>query len=76
MKTINIHEAKTTLSRVLTDIEKTNESYVICRNGKPIADLVPHKKKDRTKPHPIMSKVKINYDPTECLTEEEWGQVE
>lgn len=75
---LNIHEAKTKLSAVLTQIEKTGESVVICRNGKPVAELGPIKKRtgDRLKKHPRMCKIKINYEPTEILTEDEWGEIE
>jgi antitoxin (DNA-binding transcriptional repressor) of toxin-antitoxin stability system len=45
MKTLNIHEAKTKLSSVLAKIEKKGKKFLICRNGKPISDLIPHKKK-------------------------------
>ena len=78
MQQINIHEAKTRLSAVLVQIEKTGERVVICRNGKPIAELGPIKKSvvDRLRKHPDMSKIKINYDPTEVLSREEWGEVE
>jgi prevent-host-death family protein len=72
MKTVNVHEAKTNLSSLLATIESTKDRIVICRNGKPVADLVPHRPKDRTKPHPILGKIKINYDPTEGATAEEW----
>ncbi len=74
MKKVNIHEAKTRLSAILTEIED-GESYIICRNGKAIADLILHKQKKRTNPHPVMSKIKINYDPTEELTSDEWGEL-
>ena len=76
MKTVNVHEAKTNLSSLLAKLEDKGETIVICRNGKPIADLVlhKHKKLDRTKIHPILSKIEINYDPTEPLTEDEWPE--
>lgn len=38
---VNIHEAKTNLSRILQRVE-AGERVVIARAGKPIADLVPH----------------------------------
>jgi|tagenome__1003787_1003787.scaffolds.fasta_scaffold18947843_1 prevent-host-death family protein len=38
MKFVNIHEAKTTLSQLLADVEK-GEDVVIARNGVPIARL-------------------------------------
>ncbi|MEI6421352.1 MAG: type II toxin-antitoxin system Phd/YefM family antitoxin [Lentisphaerota bacterium] len=74
MRSVNVHEAKTNLSSLLAEIEK-GKSFLICRNGKVVADLVPHKKRKRTKVHPLLSKIKINYDPTEVLTEDEWGEL-
>ena len=38
MKTVNIHEAKTTLSALLAQVEQ-GEDVVIARNGEPIAKL-------------------------------------
>jgi prevent-host-death family protein len=72
MKTVNVHEAKTNFSSLLARVEKVGASIVICRNGEPVADLVPHKFQNRIKPHPVLSKIKINYDPTEPLSEDEW----
>jgi antitoxin (DNA-binding transcriptional repressor) of toxin-antitoxin stability system len=72
MKTYNVHETKSKLSSILMDIEKTGEGIIICRNGKPVADLMPHKKKPRLKPDPFLSQVKIKCDLTRPLTEEEW----
>jgi antitoxin (DNA-binding transcriptional repressor) of toxin-antitoxin stability system len=72
MKTLNIHEAKTHLSAVLVEVTEKGETFLICRNGKPVADLVPHRAKNRLTPHPVMSKIKIRYDPTEVLSPEEW----
>lgn len=40
-KVVNIHEAKTTLSRLLERVE-AGERITIARAGKPVADLVPH----------------------------------
>lgn len=72
MQTVNIHAAKTNLSALLAQIEENGETVLICRNGKPVADLVPHKKKDRLSAHPVLSKIQINYDPTEPLADDEW----
>jgi len=41
---LNVHEAKTQLSRLLGMVEQ-GESIVIARNGKPVAELVPLRKK-------------------------------
>jgi prevent-host-death family protein len=43
---INIHAAKTGLSRLLARVEK-GERIVIARNGKPVAQLIPMPKRRR-----------------------------
>jgi prevent-host-death family protein len=72
MKTLNVHEAKTRLSAVLADVEEKGEEYLICRNGRPVADLVPHVKKTRLKAHPALKRIRLRYDATEPLAEDEW----
>ena len=74
MKMLNIHETKTNLSALLKEIEESGEHVVICRNGKPVADLTTHKPKSRLTLDPILSKTKINYDPTEPANEEDWPE--
>ena len=39
MATVNVHEAKTHLSRLLARVEE-GEEVIIARNGKPVARLV------------------------------------
>lgn len=56
MKSVNTHDAKTRLSVILAEVEQNAESFVICRNGKPVADLVPHRGGRRSSPHPVMSR--------------------
>lgn len=76
---LNIHEAKTKLSAVLMQIEKTGKSVVICRNGKPVAELrsfKPHKEGHRLGTHPVMGKIRIGYDPIDDLSDDEWGAPE
>lgn len=74
MKSVNVHEAKTRLSKMLREIEQEGVSFLICRNGEPIAQLIPHVKPERGKPHPVLGRFQIDYDPTEELTSEEWGE--
>jgi antitoxin (DNA-binding transcriptional repressor) of toxin-antitoxin stability system len=59
MKTVDIHEAETNFSNLLAKFEADNETIVICRNGQPVADLVPQPRVNRLKIHPVLSKVKI-----------------
>ena len=49
MKTVNIYEAKTNLSKLL-ELVVSGEQIIIAKNGKPVADLGPHK---------VASKVKL-----------------
>lgn len=74
MNKVNTHEAKTHLSEMLTQIKEHSVSYMICKNGEPVADLIPHQKGDRMTPHPVMSRIALNYDPTEALTGDEWPE--
>jgi len=74
MKTVNVHEAKTNFSTLLARIEENSEAIVICRNGEPVADLVPHKRQNRIKTHPALRRIKIGYDPVEPLASDEWAE--
>lgn len=74
MKTVNVHEAKTNFSSLLARVEDSKERIVICRNGEPVADLVPHQRKERAKPHPVLRKIRIGYNPVESLSDDEWPQ--
>src|ERR1035437_2543651 len=74
MKTVNVHEAKTHFSSLLATVEDASESFVICRNGEPVADLVPHQRGTRVKTHPVLGKIKIAYDPVAPLSAAEWPE--
>lgn len=57
---VNVHEAKTNLSKLLERVE-AGEQITIARAGRPIADLVPHRRAD------IIfggAAGEIDYDPT------------
>ena len=43
--TVNVHEAKSTLSKLLERVE-AGETVVIARAGQPVAELVPHRRAD------------------------------
>ena len=45
MQHINIHDAKTNLSKYLEQIANTHEAIIICNNGKTVAQLREYKKK-------------------------------
>lgn len=52
MQVISVFEAKNKLSKLISNVEKTDTSYLICRNGKPVAEIVAHKPKDRLQGSP------------------------
>lgn len=49
MKTVNIHEAKTHLSRLLAQVQ-AGEEIIISKSGKPYAKLVPISRVKERKP--------------------------
>ena len=49
MVTVNVHHAKTHLSRLLVQVE-AGEEVIIARNGNPVARLVSCKKRRKRKP--------------------------
>lgn len=74
MKKVNIHEAKSSLSKLVADVEEKGITVTLCRAGKPAANLVPIKKEphDPLRQHPFLKKGKILYNPVSPLTYDEW----
>lgn len=75
MKTVNTREAKAHLSRILEEVEH-GEVYIISRNGRPVAELGRREERKRTEVDPVLSQVRIDYDPAEELSDDEWGRIE
>lgn len=75
MITVNTHEAKTRLSALLLAVEERGETVIICRNGKPAAELraISPAASDPLRIHPELSG-RILYDPTETATADEWPE--
>ena len=70
METVNVHEAKTHLSRLLAQVE-AGEEVIIARNGQPVARLVPVQKRGKRQPDTMKGLIKFDdrfFDP---LPEEE-----
>ena len=70
MPVVNVHQAKTHLSRLLTQVEK-GEEIVIARNGKPVARLEPVRKQGRRQPDIFKGKIEIPDSFFDPLPEEE-----
>lgn len=74
MVTVNTHEAKTRLSALLALVEEKGEKVLICRHGRPVAELSKagrKKSRNRLATDPSL-RVQLNYDPAEPLAEEEF----
>jgi prevent-host-death family protein len=74
MITVNTHEAKTRLSELLGLVELGKDSVLICRHGRPVAELVKpvcHPPRFRAKTYPDL-KVEIKCDPCAPLDDAAW----
>lgn len=73
---VNMHEAKSRLSELVKAVEEGREKVLLCRDGKPVAELNKvlggRSKFNRLKPHPQLSRIHIKYDPREPLQPDEW----
>lgn len=76
MRTVNVHEAKTTLSALLAEVEEKGEVVVICRNGKPIAELrAVTRPSGRLATRPDTADIVFHDDPAAPLDPEDWGSL-
>ena len=77
MISVNTHEAKTRLSSLLATVEEKREVILICRNGKPVAELRPLSEvKNPLRIHPELSQVEFYEDPVAPLDPEDWPDMD
>ena len=70
MYVVNVHQAKTELSRLLARVE-AGEDVVIARRGEPVARLVACKARSRRQPDVLKGKVVVPDTFFDPLPEEE-----
>ena len=70
MPVVNVHQAKTQLSRLLVQVENGQE-VIIARNGKPVARLVSVQKRGKRQPDIFKGKIIIPDSFFDPLPEEE-----
>ena len=70
MATVNVHEAKTHLSRLLAQVE-AGEEVIIARNGTPVARMVPARETGRPRPDVFKGQVVVPESFFDPLPEEE-----
>lgn len=72
MSVVNVHQAKTHLSRLLEQVE-AGEEIVIARRGEPVARLVGCKPRGKRQPDILKGKIVLPKDFFEPLSEDELG---
>ena len=70
MVTVNVHEAKTNLSRLLAQVE-AGEEVVIARNGNPVARLVRARPRGKRQFGSMKGRISIDDSFFDPLPEEE-----
>ena len=70
MTTVNVHEAKSQLSRLLAQVE-AGEEVIIARNGKPVARLAPVQMRGKPRPDVFKGKFVLPDSFFDPLPEEE-----
>ena len=73
---MNLYEAKTQLSKLVAAVETRGELVVLCRNGMPVADIVPHEAKRGAtlQPDPELLGARFLEDPTKGVSIEDWPE--
>ncbi len=75
---VNTHQAKSRLSALLSDVEQKGETVVICRNGKPVAEL--HRYEVPRRPIMVVHEklkpiyMEPGFDPVQPLSPEDWPE--
>ena len=76
MISVNMHEAKTRLSELVRAVEEHNETVVLCRDGREVAEIRRRVKRGQrrnlTPDRRFRAELAPGYNPTEPLTEDEW----
>lgn len=75
MKAVSVDQDDFDFLELLAKLERNPKAIVLYRDSRPVAILTPHQQvipKDRLTPHPEMSRIQINNDPTETMDETEW----
>ena len=77
MKTaVNIYDAKAHFSDLVATVERSGSCIVICRHGKPVADLTPHRvrKQGPLASAPALAGARFHGDPCAPLGSEDWPE--
>lgn len=80
MITVNMHEAKTRLSKLVKAVEEENETVILQRNGRPVAEIhrcrsTEGERVSRLVPNPeLQVTFAPGFDPAELATDADWPE--
>lgn len=69
-----MHEAKTNLSKAIDEIRRTGTSILICKNGEPVAELRPYRRRKDRLPTQKRLRVEFYEDPVLPLRPDDWPE--
>lgn len=73
MSTNKTYEATAKLSKLVAEVERSGKPVTICRNGKPVVDLVPHRPAaDPLAQDPELEGARFHGDPCAPVDSEDW----
>ena len=67
---VDIDDAKTRLFELVRAVEERNETVVLCRDGRQVAEI--RRVRDLTPDPRLFVEMAPGYDPTEPLSDDEW----
>ena len=73
---VNLYQAKAQFSRLVSAVEKQGERIILCRNGIPVADLVPYASIPSKKlaPDTLFAGARFLGDPAAPLEAGDWPE--
>lgn len=75
MTNVSTYEAKAHLSRLIAQVERTGQPVTICKNRRPVVDIVPHRvARDPLKQDPRLAGAVYRGDPCAAVAEEDWPE--
>ena len=74
MKTVvSVYDARAHLSKWISQVEKTGQSITVCRNGRPVVDLVAHRTvTDPLAGDPALQGAVFHGNPCAPVDERDW----
>jgi prevent-host-death family protein len=75
MTTISTYEAKAHFSKLIAEVERTGKSVTVCRNRRPVVDIVIHREVgDPLRQDPALKGAVFHGDPCAPVSVEDWSE--